>query len=61
MPSILSEAIIEFILKECGESRETDKMLETIQFHANKIYISLIPILKDDKDLLIVLRCSKPS
>ena len=61
MSQILPNDLVKFIIKECGESAETDKMLETIQLHANEIYSCLLPILKCDKDLLIVLRCSKPS
>ena len=60
MSQILPNDLVQFIIKECGESAETNILLETIQTHANEIYTCLLPILRSDKDLLIVLRCSKP-
>lgn len=61
LESKITDDLLNIIQNHYGKSEKTDRIVNTIQAHAIKIFEFITPILTEDEDILIILRCSKRS
>jgi hypothetical protein len=59
LESTISESLLNIIEGHYGKSDEATSIVKTIELHAIKIFESVRPILKEDGDIVIILRCSR--
>lgn len=55
----ITDSLLNMIESHYGKSDEANAVLKTIQIHAIKIFECIRPLLKEDADIVIILRCSK--
>ena len=61
LESNITDDLLNIIENHYGKSENTDRIVNTIQAYAIKIFEFITPILIEDEDIVIILRCSKRS
>ena len=61
LESKITDDLLNIIENHYGKSEKTDRIVNTIQAYAIKIFEFITPILTEDEDIVIILRCSKRS